>query len=46
MAKSGIRLGLVDLSSDVPTIVGITWPGLVLHQVSLTFGQSLGQAVL
>ena len=36
----------VDLSSDVLTGRGIKWPGAVLWQVSLTFGQPLGQADL
>ena len=46
MAKSGTKLGPVDLSSNVPPGRGIWWPRLVLCQVSLTFGQPLGQADL
>ena len=46
MAKHGTQLGLVDLSSDVPPGRGIRWTRVVLHQVSLTFGQPLGQADL
>ena len=41
MAQSGTKLGLVELSSDVPPSRGILWPRTVLHQVSLTFGQPL-----
>ena len=44
--KSGINLGQVDLSSEVPPGRGIYWPRAVLCQVSLTFGQSLDQADL
>ena len=36
-------LGLADLWSGVPPSRGIWWPRVVLHQVSLTFGQPLGQ---
>ena len=40
-------LGQADLWSDVPpSHRGIWWPRVVLHQVSLTFGQPLGQADL
>ena len=46
MAKSGTQLGLVDLSSGIPTGRGIWWPRTVLCQVSLIFGQPLGQADL
>ena len=46
MAKSGAKLGPVDLSSDVPPSRGLCWPRVVLTQVSLTFGQPLGQADL
>ena len=71
MAKSATKLGIVDLSSDLPPVEifsveecfyirpacgssrpelrctpsrGIYWPRVILHQVSLTFGQPLGQA--
>ena len=44
VATTGTKLGLVDLSSDVPPGRGIWWPGAVLHQVSLTFDQPLAQA--
>ena len=46
MAKTGTNLGPVDLNSDVPPGRGILWPKAILHQVSLTFGQPLGQADL
>ena len=44
MAKSGINLGPVDLGSYVPPSRDIYLQRVVLHQVSLTFGQPLGQA--
>ena len=43
-ASCGIKLGPVDLSFDVSPSGGIKWPGVVLHQVHLSFGNPLGQA--
>ena len=46
MAKIGTKLCPVDLSSDVYPTRGIWWPRVILCQVSLTFGQPLGQTDL
>ena len=40
MAKSGTKLGPVDLSSDIPPCRGIYWPRAVLSWVQLTWGQT------
>ena len=39
-------LSQADIWSDVPPGRGIYWPRVVLLQVSLTFGQPLGQSDL
>ena len=55
MAKSGTTLGQYDMwlafGSGYPKLrctpsTGIWWPGAVLCQVTLTFGEPLGQAAL
>ena len=44
VAKTSTNLGPVDWNSEVPPSRGILWTRAVLHQVSLIFGQPLGQA--
>ena len=46
MAKSGTKLGTVDLIPDVSPSRDIYWPRLVLYQVSLTFGEPVCNADL